>query len=77
MLRLSQTIPQPGQIYGGLQFFDAATVPALINATEAFHLKSQDPKASVVLTLGGGILPGAILLSFYDGERTLGGRFHN
>ncbi|KAH7417844.1 hypothetical protein BKA64DRAFT_738392 [Cadophora sp. MPI-SDFR-AT-0126] len=63
-----KTIPQPGQVYGGLQFFDPATVPALINATESFHLNSKDPKASVILTLGGGTLPGAILLSFYDGE---------
>ncbi|PVH83468.1 FAD-binding domain-containing protein [Cadophora sp. DSE1049] len=63
-----KTVPQPGQVYGGLQFFDPATVPALIKATESFHLNSKDPKASVILTLGGGSLPGAILLSFYDGE---------
>ena len=68
MPRPPQTVPQPGQIYGGLQIFDPSAVPALINATESFHLNSRDPKASVILTLGGGILPGAILLSFYDGE---------
>ncbi|KAH7309332.1 hypothetical protein BKA65DRAFT_576072 [Rhexocercosporidium sp. MPI-PUGE-AT-0058] len=63
-----KTVPQPGKIYGGLQFFSSADVPTVIAATEKFHLNSQDPKASVVLTIGGGTLPGAILISFYDGE---------
>ncbi|KAG4430195.1 hypothetical protein IFR05_014325 [Cadophora sp. M221] len=62
------TVPQRGKVYGGVQFFDPTAVSALLNATEDFHLNSQDPKASVILTLGGGSLPGAILLSFYDGE---------
>ncbi|KAH9213233.1 hypothetical protein DL95DRAFT_302673 [Leptodontidium sp. 2 PMI_412] len=63
-----KTVPQPGKIYGGVQFFDPAAVPAILKATEDFHLNSRDPKASVVLTLGGGSLPGVTLLSFYDGE---------
>ncbi|KAK0112689.1 hypothetical protein ONS95_014428 [Cadophora gregata] len=63
-----KTVPLPGKIYGGVQFFDRTQVPGLINATMSFHLNSKDPKASVILTMGGGALPGAILLSFYDGE---------
>ncbi|CZT04316.1 related to 6-hydroxy-D-nicotine oxidase [Rhynchosporium agropyri] len=62
-----KTVPQPGKIYGGIQFFSQEAVPALLKATQDFQLNSKDPKASVILTLGGGTLAGAILLSFYDG----------
>ncbi|KAH7333260.1 hypothetical protein BKA65DRAFT_527493 [Rhexocercosporidium sp. MPI-PUGE-AT-0058] len=63
-----KTVLQPGKIYGGVPFFGPTAVPTILKATQNFHVNSRDPKASVVLTLGGGSLLGAILLSFYDGE---------
>jgi hypothetical protein len=60
-------VPQPNMVYGGLQVFDNSAVPALIAATETFQTTNTDPKAQVILTINGGTIPGAILLSFYDG----------
>lgn len=66
------THPQSDMVYGGIQVFGADQVEALINATEIYQSQAEDPKAQVILTINGGTIPGAILLSFYDGpERPL------
>lgn len=62
-----KTVPQPNMVYGGSQIFDSAQIPALIAATDSFQQNNKDPKAQVILTINGGTIPGAILLSFYDG----------
>lgn len=62
-----RTVPQPNMVYGGIQVFDTSKIPALIEATQTFQDTNKDPKAQVILTINGGLAPGAILLSFYDG----------
>lgn len=62
-----RTTPQVKNVYGGIQVFDPSKVPALIEATNTFQENNTDPKAQIILTLNGGITPGAILISFYDG----------
>lgn len=42
-------------------------MPALVEATNTFQAANTDPKAQVILTINGGLTPGAVLLSFYDG----------
>jgi len=61
------TVPQPDQVYGGIQLFGSSAIPALINATYTFQTTNTDPKAQVIFTVNGGEAPGAILISFYDG----------
>ncbi|ORY86976.1 hypothetical protein BCR37DRAFT_343476 [Protomyces lactucae-debilis] len=62
-----KTFAQSAQVYGGFSIFDATKLPALIAATDKFNTDNQDPKAAVILTVNGGAVPNAILLSFYDG----------
>lgn len=62
-----RTVPQPNLVYGGIQVFAPSEVDALVAATITFQDTNTDPKAQVILTLNGGLVPGAILLSFYDG----------
>ncbi|KAL2062001.1 hypothetical protein VTL71DRAFT_6267 [Oculimacula yallundae] len=61
------TVAQPNQVYGGIEIYGADAVPKLIKATETFQNENTDPKAQLILTINGGLLPGAILLLFYDG----------
>lgn len=47
--------------------FGGDKIPALIEATNTYQETNTDPKAQVILTINGGTLENAILLSFYDG----------
>ncbi|KAB8297807.1 hypothetical protein EYC80_001605 [Monilinia laxa] len=62
-----KTVPQAHMVYGGVQFYGIDAVPDLITATNKFQQENTDPKAQVILTIDGGIFPGAILITFYDG----------
>ncbi|TVY78430.1 Bifunctional solanapyrone synthase [Lachnellula suecica] len=62
-----ETHAQVDMVYGGLQVFDTGSIEDLIIATQTFQTENTDPKAQVILTINGGTIPGAILLSFYDG----------
>ncbi|RAL65682.1 hypothetical protein DID88_005350 [Monilinia fructigena] len=62
-----KTVPQAHMVYGGVQFYGIDAIPDLITATNKFQQENTDPKAQVILTIDGGILPGAILITFYDG----------
>lgn len=53
-------------MYGGYRLYGASDIPALINATETFHKTNTDPKAQIITTINGGILPEAVLIIFYD-----------
>lgn len=54
-------------VYGGIQAYGIDAIPDLITATNTFQQENTDPKAQVILTIDGGLTPGAILISFYDG----------
>ncbi|KAH6718370.1 hypothetical protein BKA61DRAFT_599528 [Leptodontidium sp. MPI-SDFR-AT-0119] len=62
-----KTFPQPNQVYGGIEIYGSDALPDLIKATERFQNENTDPKAQLILTINGGILPLAILILFYDG----------
>lgn len=62
-----KTVPQPNLVYGGIELYGPDALPDLIKATETFQNENTDPKAQLILTINGGLLPGAILLLFYDG----------
>jgi len=62
-----KTVSQPNQVYGGIEIYGSDALPDLIKATETFQNENTDPKAQLILTINGGLLPGAILLLFYDG----------
>ncbi|TAQ86205.1 hypothetical protein B7494_g5471 [Chlorociboria aeruginascens] len=64
-----KTVPQ-GQVYGGLQIFDALQIPDLIAATETYQQTNTDPKAQLIFTLNGAVtelVAPVILILFYDG----------
>ncbi|CZS91406.1 hypothetical protein WAI453_011669 [Rhynchosporium graminicola] len=61
------TFPQPHEVYGGTHFFETRAIPELIKATAKFQNENTDPKAQLILTITGGLVPGAILLLHYDG----------
>ncbi|TEY82791.1 hypothetical protein BOTCAL_0027g00290 [Botryotinia calthae] len=61
------TVPQQNTAYGGIQIYGIDAIPGLINATNTFQQENTDDKAQVILTINGGLVPGAILISFYDG----------
>ncbi len=61
-----KTVPQPNQVYGGIELYGNDAVPALIEATNKFQSENTDPEAQLILTINGGLIPGAILLLFYD-----------
>ncbi|KAM0134626.1 hypothetical protein ACHAO1_005543 [Botrytis cinerea] len=61
------TVPQQNTVYGGIQIYGIDAIPGLINATNTFQQENTDDKAQVILTINGGLVPGAILISFYDG----------
>lgn len=63
-----KTVPQDHMVYGGIQTYGLDAVPDLITATNIFQQMNIDPKAQVILTINGGLLPGAILILFYDGS---------
>lgn len=62
-----KTFPQAHMVYGGIQIYGDSALPALIAATDKFQSQNTDPKAQLILTINGGLVPGAILLLFYDG----------
>lgn len=62
-----RTVPQPDQVYGGIQLYAASAIPALITATQQFQATNTDPKAQIIFTVNGGPVPEAILILFYDG----------
>lgn len=64
-----KTVPQPNQVYGGIQIHGPLTIPALITATTLFQTQNTDPKAQVILTINGGAASTAIVLFFYDGPQ--------
>lgn len=62
-----KTVPQAHQVWGGVQIYGKDKVPDLIKATNRFQTENTDPKAQLILTINGGLIPGAILILFYDG----------
>ncbi|PVH70506.1 hypothetical protein DL98DRAFT_661110 [Cadophora sp. DSE1049] len=62
-----KTVSQPNQVYGGIEIYGPDALLDLIKATETFQNENTDPKAQLILTINGGLLPGAILILFYDG----------
>ncbi|KAF5872628.1 putative fad binding domain-containing protein [Botrytis fragariae] len=62
-----KTVPQQNMVYGGIQIYGIDAIPGLINATNKFQQENTDDKAQVILTINGGLVPNAILISFYDG----------
>ncbi|QSZ30290.1 hypothetical protein DSL72_004812 [Monilinia vaccinii-corymbosi] len=62
-----KTVPQAHQVYGGVKYYEADSIPDIITATTKFQQENTDPKAQVILTINGGIVPNAILIAFYDG----------
>ncbi|KAJ9376548.1 CAZyme family AA7 [Paecilomyces variotii] len=63
-----RTHPQTDQVYGGLAYYAADQVPAILNATVEFYKQNTDPKAQIITTLeGSGIGTTSLTLFFYDG----------
>lgn len=64
-----KTVPQPNQVYGGIQIHGPLSIAKLITATTLFQTTNTDPKAQVILTINGGLASTAFVLFFYDGPQ--------
>lgn len=62
-----KTVPQSDLVYAGIRIYTDLAVPALLDAVNTFQNGTADPKAQVILTINGGLIPTALLLMFYDG----------
>lgn len=70
------TKAQSKQVWGGLKTYTFDQIPAIVNATAAFDVKNEDPKAQIIPTFNFFLgQPGVSLLAFYDGENPPAGTF--